>query len=68
MRAAVLNAIPGQLDIEEVDIGEPGPREVPTGGQPPPSPSGARGAPSKTKPPPSSGPFRKSATALIETP
>jgi S-(hydroxymethyl)glutathione dehydrogenase / alcohol dehydrogenase len=28
MRAAVLNAIPGRLDIEEVEIGEPGPREV----------------------------------------
>ena len=28
MRAAVLNSIPGQLDIEEVAIGEPGPREV----------------------------------------
>ena len=28
MRAAVLNSIPGHLDIEEVDIGEPGPREV----------------------------------------
>ncbi len=28
MKAAVLNAIPGQLDIEDVDIGEPGPREV----------------------------------------
>ena len=28
MKAAVLNSIPGQLDIEEIDIGEPGPREV----------------------------------------
>jgi S-(hydroxymethyl)glutathione dehydrogenase/alcohol dehydrogenase len=28
MRAAVLNSIPGRLDIEEVEIGEPGPREV----------------------------------------
>jgi S-(hydroxymethyl)glutathione dehydrogenase/alcohol dehydrogenase len=28
MRAAVLNTIPGQLDIEDVEIGEPGPREV----------------------------------------
>jgi S-(hydroxymethyl)glutathione dehydrogenase / alcohol dehydrogenase len=28
MRAAVLNAIPGQLDIEDVDVAEPGPREV----------------------------------------
>jgi len=28
MRAAVLNTIPGQLDIEEVQIGSPGPREV----------------------------------------
>jgi S-(hydroxymethyl)glutathione dehydrogenase / alcohol dehydrogenase len=28
MRAAVLNSIPGRLDIEDVDIGEPGPREV----------------------------------------
>ena len=28
MRAAVLNAIPGQLDIEEIDVAEPGPREV----------------------------------------
>ena len=28
MRAAVLNSIPGQLVIEEVDIGDPGPREV----------------------------------------
>ena len=28
MRAAVLNSIPGHLDIKEVDIGEPGPREV----------------------------------------
>jgi S-(hydroxymethyl)glutathione dehydrogenase / alcohol dehydrogenase len=28
MRAAVLNSIPGQLDIEEVDIASPGPREV----------------------------------------
>jgi S-(hydroxymethyl)glutathione dehydrogenase/alcohol dehydrogenase len=28
MKAAVLNAIPGQLDIEDVEIGEPGPREV----------------------------------------
>ncbi len=28
MRAAVLNSIPGTLDIEDVEIGEPGPREV----------------------------------------
>jgi S-(hydroxymethyl)glutathione dehydrogenase/alcohol dehydrogenase len=28
MKAAVLNSIPGQLDIEDVEIGEPGPREV----------------------------------------
>ncbi|HSM66040.1 MAG TPA: Zn-dependent alcohol dehydrogenase [Ilumatobacteraceae bacterium] len=28
MRAAVLNSIPGHLDIEDVQIGEPGPREV----------------------------------------
>jgi len=28
MKAAVLNAIPGQLDIEDVEVGEPGPREV----------------------------------------
>ncbi len=28
MKAAVLNAIPGQLEIEDVEIGEPGPREV----------------------------------------
>ncbi len=28
MKAAVLNSIPGQLDIEDVDIAEPGPREV----------------------------------------
>ena len=28
MKAAVLNSIPGQLDIEEVDIGVPGPHEV----------------------------------------
>jgi len=28
MKAAVLNSIPGRLDIEEVEIGEPGPREV----------------------------------------
>ncbi|WP_420452233.1 Zn-dependent alcohol dehydrogenase [Ilumatobacter sp.] len=28
MKAAVLNSIPGRLDIEEVQIGEPGPREV----------------------------------------
>lgn len=28
MKAAVLNSIPGRLDIEDVDIGEPGPREV----------------------------------------
>lgn len=28
MRAAVLNSIPGHLDIEEIDIAEPGPREV----------------------------------------
>ena len=28
MRAAVLNSIPGRLDIEDVEIDEPGPREV----------------------------------------
>ena len=28
MKAAVLNVIPGQLDIEDVEIGTPGPREV----------------------------------------
>ena len=28
MKAAVLNAIPGQLDIEDVTIDAPGPREV----------------------------------------
>jgi S-(hydroxymethyl)glutathione dehydrogenase / alcohol dehydrogenase len=28
MRAAVLNTIPGRLDIEDVEIGDPGPREV----------------------------------------
>ncbi len=28
MKAAVLNSAPGQLEIEDVDIGEPGPREV----------------------------------------
>nr|WHW29195.1 putative Zn-dependent alcohol dehydrogenase [uncultured bacterium] len=28
MKAAVLNAIPGLLEIEEIEIGEPGPREV----------------------------------------
>ena len=28
MRAAVLNSVPGLLDIEDVEIGEPGPREV----------------------------------------
>lgn len=28
MRAAVLNTIPGDLEIEEVEIGTPGPREV----------------------------------------
>lgn len=28
MRAAVLNSCPGKLDIEDVDIDEPGPREV----------------------------------------
>ena len=28
MKAAVLNAIPGQLEIEDIEIGEPGPREV----------------------------------------
>src|SRR5690242_6978680 len=28
MRAAVLNQCPGQLEIEDVDIGEPGRREV----------------------------------------
>ena len=28
VKAAVLNSIPGRLEIEEIDIGEPGPREV----------------------------------------
>ena len=28
MKAAVLNSIPGGLDIEDIEIGEPGPREV----------------------------------------
>lgn len=28
MKAAVLNAIPGELDIEDIEIGEPGPREI----------------------------------------
>lgn len=28
MKAAVLNAIPGELEIEDIEIGEPGPREV----------------------------------------
>jgi S-(hydroxymethyl)glutathione dehydrogenase / alcohol dehydrogenase len=28
MRAAVLNSIPGQLEIEDIDISTPGPREV----------------------------------------
>ena len=28
MKAAVLNAIPGQLDVEDVEIATPGPREV----------------------------------------
>lgn len=28
MRAAVLNSIPGNLEIEDIDIAEPGPREV----------------------------------------
>lgn len=28
MRAAVLNTIPGELEIEEVEVGTPGPREV----------------------------------------
>src|SRR5690606_38693480 len=28
MRAAVLNSIPGTLEIEDVEIGTPGPREV----------------------------------------
>ncbi len=28
MKAAVLNSCPGHLDIEDVEIGEPGPREV----------------------------------------
>lgn len=28
MKAAVLNSAPGTLDIEEIEIGEPGPREV----------------------------------------
>ncbi|MDA3039452.1 MAG: Zn-dependent alcohol dehydrogenase [Actinomycetota bacterium] len=28
MKAAVLNAIPGVLEIEDIDVGEPGPREV----------------------------------------
>ena len=28
MKAAVLNSIPGQLDIEDITIDSPGPREV----------------------------------------
>ena len=28
MKAAVLNSIPGQLDIEDIELGTPGPREV----------------------------------------
>jgi S-(hydroxymethyl)glutathione dehydrogenase/alcohol dehydrogenase len=28
VKAAVLNSIPGRLDIEDIEIGEPGPREV----------------------------------------
>jgi S-(hydroxymethyl)glutathione dehydrogenase/alcohol dehydrogenase len=28
MKAAVLNSVPGRLDIEDIEIGEPGPREV----------------------------------------
>ncbi len=28
MKAAVLNSVPGQLDIQDVESGEPGPREV----------------------------------------
>lgn len=28
MKAAVLNSIPGRLDIEDIEIGQPGPREV----------------------------------------
>jgi len=28
VKAAVLNAIPGELDIEDIEIGEPGPREI----------------------------------------
>lgn len=28
MRAAVLNQCPGQLEIEDIEVGEPGPREV----------------------------------------
>jgi S-(hydroxymethyl)glutathione dehydrogenase/alcohol dehydrogenase len=28
MKAAVLNSIPGQLDIEDIELGSPGPREV----------------------------------------
>jgi S-(hydroxymethyl)glutathione dehydrogenase/alcohol dehydrogenase len=28
MKAAVLNSVPGLLDIEDIEIGEPGPREV----------------------------------------
>ncbi|MGZ0179417.1 MAG: alcohol dehydrogenase catalytic domain-containing protein, partial [Acidimicrobiales bacterium] len=28
MKAAVLNSIPGVLEIEDIDIADPGPREV----------------------------------------
>ncbi len=28
MKAAVLNSVPGRLDIEDIEIGQPGPREV----------------------------------------
>jgi S-(hydroxymethyl)glutathione dehydrogenase/alcohol dehydrogenase len=28
MKAAVLNSVPGQLEIEDIDLGSPGPREV----------------------------------------
>ena len=28
MKAAVLNSVPGQLDIEDIELGSPGPREV----------------------------------------
>ena len=28
MKAAVLNTVPGLLEIEEIEIGQPGPREV----------------------------------------